>query len=64
MKLHMPGADPAGGDWGARPATTLESNFIYHDILQFGKQHSQYNVICCPLFCHRSLFQYTSPLLQ
>jgi len=36
----------AKGDWGDRPPPkTYESNFIHHDFLQFGKQHSRYNAL-------------------
>jgi len=36
----------SGGDWGDRPPPkTYESNFIHHDFVQFGKQHSQYKAI-------------------
>ena len=33
------------GRLGDRPPKTYESNFIYHDFVQFGKQHSRYKVI-------------------
>jgi len=30
-----------GGDWGCRlPPKIYESNFIHHNFVQFGKQHS------------------------
>jgi len=34
-----------GGDWGNRPLKTCESNFIHHDFVQLGKQHSRYKAI-------------------
>jgi len=34
------GANARGG--GDRPFKTYESNFIHHDFVQFGRQHSQY----------------------
>jgi len=37
--------DPERGDCGDRPPKTYESNNIYHDFLQFGKQYSRYKAI-------------------
>ena len=37
------GADPGGGDWSNLPPQTYESDFIYHDFVQFGKQPIQTN---------------------
>jgi len=34
-----------GGDWIDRPPKTYESFFIYHDFVQFEKQHSRYKAI-------------------
>ena len=33
------------GDWGDRAPKTYESNFIHHDLVPCGKQHSRYKVI-------------------
>jgi len=54
-----------GGD---RPPKTYEINFIHHDFVQFGKQHSRYKAIlpsiilsqqCCEVcFIASSLSQY------
>ena len=41
----QPGGDTSGSDWGDRPPKTYERNFIQHDFLQFGKQHSRYKAI-------------------
>jgi len=30
------------------PPTTCESNFVHHDFVQFGKEHSRYKVILPP----------------
>ena len=38
-------ADPEGGDWGDRPKTYEKYNFIHHDFVQLGKQHSRYKAI-------------------
>ena len=54
-----PGADPGGGDWGDRPSKAYESNFIHHDFVQLGKQHSRHYAIlpsvvlskqCCEVY--------------
>jgi len=48
-----------GGYWGDRPSVTYESNFIRHDLVQFGKQYSRYKAIlplivlsqqCCEVY--------------
>jgi len=42
---------------------TYESNFIHHNFVQFGKQHSRYKAILCSLlFCHNSFVKYTPSL--
>jgi len=39
----MPGADPEGGAIGEiAPRKTYESNFMHHNFVQFGKNHSRY----------------------
>jgi len=35
--------------WGDRPPYNLRINLIYHDCVQFGKQHSQYKAIMSPI---------------
>jgi len=48
------GADPGGG--AISPINTYESNFIYHNFIQFGKQHWRYKASWCrQLFCHSML---------
>jgi len=47
------GSDPGVGAIGA--TKTYESNFIHHDFLQFGKQHSRYKAILSSIFCHSSV---------
>jgi len=34
---------------GNRPHKIYESNFIHHDLLQLGKQHSRYKTIVSPI---------------
>jgi len=43
-KTHRgpPGADPGGGDF---PPKTYKSNFIHHNFLQCGKEHTRYKAI-------------------
>jgi len=50
------------------PPKTYESNlsnFIYHDFVQFGKQHIRdIRTFFRPLFCHSNVVKYASSLLQ
>jgi len=46
------------------PSKSYESNFIHHDFVQFGKQHSQFKAILPPLFSHSNVVMYTSSPLQ
>ena len=46
------------------PTTTYESNFIHHNFVQIGKQHSLYKAIFSSIVCHSGAVKYTSPLLQ
>jgi len=46
------------------PPKTYEINFIHHDFLQFGKEHSRYKAILRPLFCYSSVVRYISSFLQ
>jgi len=39
------GTDPGGGAIGAIPPETYERNFIRHDFVQYGKQHSRYKAM-------------------
>jgi len=57
--MPQSGADPKGGDWDDRPPETYESNFFYHDFVQFGKQHWRFKAIltsivlsqqCCEVY--------------
>jgi len=41
----LAGADPGGAIVTIAPPKTYISNFVHHDILQFGKQHSRYKTI-------------------
>jgi len=41
----FPGADPGGAIGAIASPKTYESNFIHHDFVQFGKQHSRYKAI-------------------
>ena len=43
---------------------THESNFIHHDFLQFGKQHSQYKAILSSIVLSQQYREVYSPLLQ
>ena len=43
---------------------TYERNFIYHDFVQFGNSIGDIWPFCRPLFCHRIVVKYISPLLQ
>jgi len=43
--LHLWAGVDAEGTIGAITPKTYESNFIHHDIVQFGKQHSRYKTI-------------------
>jgi len=38
------------GDWGDHPPKNYESNFIHHNFVQFGKQHSRYKAILSSIF--------------
>jgi len=51
--------EPRGEIGAIAPPKTYESNFIHHDFVQFGKQHSRYKVIlssiilsqqCCEVY--------------
>jgi len=53
-----------GGRLGDRPPKTSENNFIHHDFLQFGKQHSRYKAILSSIVFHSSVVKYTSSILQ
>jgi len=48
-----------GSDWGDRPPKIYESNFIHHNFVQFGEEHSRYKSIlssivlsqqCCEVY--------------
>jgi len=41
------------------PPKTYESNFIYHDFLQFENSICDIRPFCRPLFCHSSFVKYT-----
>jgi len=44
------GADSRGAIAAIIPPKRYESNFIHHDFVQFGKQHSRYKAICDVFF--------------
>ena len=44
-------------DWGNRPRITSESNFIHHDSLQFGKQHSRYKAILSSIILSQQCYE-------
>jgi len=56
------GSDPAGCD--RPPPKTDESNFIHHDFVLFGKKRLRYKAVLPSIFCHSSIVNYTSSLLQ
>jgi len=63
--LYLHASDRVGSRGGTiAPPKTYESNFIHHNFVRFGKQHSRYKAIFHPLFCHNSVVKYTSSLLQ
>jgi len=48
-------AHPGGWlGWSTHPKT-YESNFIRHDFVQFGKQHSRFKAIFPLFFCHSTV---------
>jgi len=54
ISLHETGVDP-GGDWDDRPPKTIERNYIHHDFVQFGKQHSRHKAILSSIVLSRSV---------
>jgi len=44
-----------GGDWDDRAPKTIESDYIHHDFVQFGKQHSRYKAILSSTVLSRSV---------
>ena len=56
--------DETRGGSNRPPTKTYESNFIHHNFVQIGKQHSRYQAIFSSIVCHSSAVKYTSPLLQ
>jgi len=57
--MSTAGADPRGNDWGDRSPKTYGINFIHHNFVQRGKQHSWYKAIlsstvslqqCCEVY--------------
>jgi len=53
--MHLQGRIQGGDGWGDRPPKTYESNFVHHDFVQFGKQHSRYKVILPPIVFVRAV---------
>ena len=44
LKLfHQTKGGSRRGNWGDHPPKDYESNFMHHDFVQLGKQHSRYN---------------------
>jgi len=58
--MHLQGCIQQGDGWGDRALKTYESNFVHHDFVQFGKQHSRYKVILPPTVlseeCYKEYF--------
>jgi len=56
-------ADPVGGNWDNHPPKTYESNFIHHNFVQIGKQHSRFKgILSLTALLHQSCEVCFTPL--
>jgi len=52
-----------GGDWGISHPKIYESDFIYHDFVQLGTQHSRYKAILSSIVLSQQCFEVYFSLL-